>query len=420
MHGHEHALNPGAASDAPPPGPVVPVAGAAATAAPAPPVATGNCPNCNAPLYGPFCYACGQSKRGLIRHFSTILGDFLDSVLQIDSRTLRTLLPLYLKPGFLTNEYFAGRRVRYVTPLRLYFFLSIVAFLVISLVSRLDVSAGSDGLRVGYQVDAQELAALPPEQRQQRLEDVERELRFLPESERAKVRTELERAIADAQQRGARAEQAPTEAGKAERLGGAIEQAERAAAREDEPIYLFSDEPWNPKTNPVRVSWLSDSMNQALNEEIGVLIRKARKLEDDPAPFIRQMFALAPQALFLILPLFALLLKVFYLFKRRLYMEHLIVALHSHSFICLSMLVLVALYKLGEWTAGWPVLPTLLNLGYALAWIWLPLHLLLMQHRVYRQHWFVTLLMYGVIGTCYLVLLSFAMLLTMLASLVTL
>jgi hypothetical protein len=161
-------------------------------------------------------------------------------------------------------------------------------------------------------------------------------------------------------------------------------------------------------------------MNQALNEEIGVLIRKARKLEDDPAPFIRQMFALAPQALFLILPLFALLLKVFYLFKRRLYMEHLIVALHSHSFICLSMLMLVALYKLGEWTADWPVLPALFNVGYALAWIWLPLHLLLMQHRVYRQHWFVTLLLYGVIGTCYLVLLSFAMLFTMLVSLVIL
>ena len=40
------------------------------------------------------------------------------------------------------------------------------------------------------------------------------------------------------------------------------------------------------------------------------------------------------------MPLFALLLKIFYIFKRRLYMEHLIVALHSHSFIFLSLLLI--------------------------------------------------------------------------------
>ena len=99
------------------------------------------CPNCGAPLLGEFCYACGQSKRGLIRHFTSIVGDFVDTVLNIDSRTLRTLRPLYFKPGYLSNEYFAGRRVRYVTPLRLYFFLSIVLFLLISMVSRGEFTA---------------------------------------------------------------------------------------------------------------------------------------------------------------------------------------------------------------------------------------------------------------------------------------
>ena len=44
---------------------------------------------------------------------------------------LRTLWPLFTKPGYLTLEYLAGRRVRYVTPMRLYLFLSIIAFALI-------------------------------------------------------------------------------------------------------------------------------------------------------------------------------------------------------------------------------------------------------------------------------------------------
>jgi hypothetical protein len=89
------------------------------------------CENCGAPLYGDHCYACGQPVKGLVRQFSSIAGDFLDTVFNIDSRVLRTIGPLLAKPGYLSLEYFAGRRVRYVTPMRLFLFLSLVAFFAI-------------------------------------------------------------------------------------------------------------------------------------------------------------------------------------------------------------------------------------------------------------------------------------------------
>ena len=63
--------------------------------------------------------------KGLVRHFSSIIGDFLDSVFNIDARVFRTLWPLFAKPGYLSCEYFAGHRVRYVSPVRLFVFLSI-------------------------------------------------------------------------------------------------------------------------------------------------------------------------------------------------------------------------------------------------------------------------------------------------------
>ncbi|MGH8041397.1 MAG: DUF3667 domain-containing protein, partial [Rudaea sp.] len=98
----------------------------AASASPPP-----TCLNCGAPLQGAHCHACGQPVKGMIRPLSSMLHDVADTIFNIDSRIFHTLIPLYFRPGYLTNEYFAGRRVRYVTPFRLYFFLSVAAFFLI-------------------------------------------------------------------------------------------------------------------------------------------------------------------------------------------------------------------------------------------------------------------------------------------------
>ena len=94
------------------------------------PAAT-RCRNCSTELLGPHCYACGQPVEGLVRPLGSLLGDVLDSVFDFDARIPRTLLPLFTKPGFLTTEYFAGRQVRYVTPVRLFFFLAIISTLMV-------------------------------------------------------------------------------------------------------------------------------------------------------------------------------------------------------------------------------------------------------------------------------------------------
>src|SRR5690348_15930978 len=102
------------------------------TTQPAPPLpvpsAEGHCDNCGTPLYGKYCYACGQPTTGMVRHFSSVLSDIADSILNIDERLFRTIGPLYFRPGKLTLDYFAGKRARYVTPFRLVFFLAIMAF----------------------------------------------------------------------------------------------------------------------------------------------------------------------------------------------------------------------------------------------------------------------------------------------------
>jgi hypothetical protein len=67
----------------------------------------------------------------MIRHLSEVLSDLADIVFNVDSRIFRSLGDLYFRPGYVTTEYLAGRRARYVTPFRLFFFLTIIAFFAI-------------------------------------------------------------------------------------------------------------------------------------------------------------------------------------------------------------------------------------------------------------------------------------------------
>jgi Protein of unknown function (DUF3667) len=402
---------PGVASETTAPAAALPFAKAAAGDERGP---RSNCLNCSAVMHGDFCYACGQPKKGLIRHFSSIVGDFFDSVLNLDSRTFRTLWPLYFKPGYLSNEYFAGRRVRYVTPLRMYFFLSVVAFLVISAITDIHVeNDGKSGVRVsaGTTDKPKDAAKNAAAERDERLKKLDLGLAELPPEQAAQIKEQVGKAMA--------AEVAGAEAAK---KGQRIAEAVKDASEEDEmpTVTFFGNKPWDPVANPVTIDWLSDSLNKSLNDEIGELIRKTKDINKNPAPFVKQVFSLAPQALFVILPLFALLLKIFYLFKRRLYMEHLIVALHSHSFICLSLILIIGLTKIAEWCEHLPWLVNFCGFLRVLAWIWLPLYLLLMQRRVYKQGWIMTVLKYCVIGIAYTMLLAWGMVGTMFVSLVVL
>ncbi|MCK4465031.1 MAG: DUF3667 domain-containing protein, partial [Bacteroidales bacterium] len=94
------------------------------------------CPNCGFQFSGNFCPKCGQSKKDLNRPFSEMFKDFLDVFFSFDTRFVKTFIPLLLKPGFLTSEYIAGKRTRYFPPLRLFIFVSIVLFALITISGR--------------------------------------------------------------------------------------------------------------------------------------------------------------------------------------------------------------------------------------------------------------------------------------------
>jgi hypothetical protein len=183
---------------------------------------------------------------------------------------------------------------------------------------------------------------------------------------------------------------------------------------------------WDANKHPLQVDWLPGFANDWLNGLIANarinLHRMNSGTSADKVEAARQMmarmFSVAPTVLFVLLPFFALQLKIFYIFKKRLYMEHLIVAMHSHAFLMLSTLVLVLLMLLRHWLnayAGWLAIPV--NLAEAAAWIWIFVYLFLMQKRVYRQGWIMTTVKYWCVGWCYSILVVFGLIFAALASL---
>ncbi|NEN23363.1 DUF3667 domain-containing protein [Cryomorpha ignava] len=92
------------------------------------------CPQCQNPMREEFeyCPTCGQQK---IKQKETVVDvwrNFLGDYFAFDSKLSLSLGPLLFNPGFLSIEYKKGRRVRYIPPVRLYIFISILFFIILN------------------------------------------------------------------------------------------------------------------------------------------------------------------------------------------------------------------------------------------------------------------------------------------------
>jgi len=318
-----------------------------------------HCENCAAPLQGVFCHACGQSVHNPVRHMGHAVEEFFEAFWHLDGRVFRTLRDLMF-PGRVAVNYLAGHRARYIAPLRLFVVLSVLTFFIgAALVHVDDRAAGADRL------------------------------------------VELDAAPADND-----AAAAADTAGK----------RERGPRRLQLNVLGHSGE-WHPVDNPFVVAWWPGFANDWLNYKLGNLEKNIQSVDQSSADkWVQGMMAAAPSALFLLVPVFAFLLKIAYLFTGRLYLEHLVVALYSHAFLLIMLTLAFVLSAIGNWASS-GALGIASGLCFAAVLLWMPVYLLLMQKRAYGQAWWLTAVKYVVVGNIYFMLLLAATLLVFLARL---
>lgn len=94
------------------------------------------CRNCQTRLEGTYCPTCGQRNVDLERPIWSLIGDVVKETFEIDGRAALTVKTLFRYPGMLTDEFLAGRRRTYTSPLRLYLAISISFFLLFAWIAR--------------------------------------------------------------------------------------------------------------------------------------------------------------------------------------------------------------------------------------------------------------------------------------------
>ncbi len=164
----------------------------------------------------------------------------------------------------------------------------------------------------------------------------------------------------------------------------------------EDPVAACSDLSWNGGKPP---AWLREAC--------------LRVTQDQGQALGRAFLANAPKMMFVLLPVFALLMLPFWWRPRRLYVEHLVFALHTHAFLFSAFSLLLVLAAIGGRLA-WLATPVLL-LSFAL-WSWLLAYPWLAMRRRYGQSRLVTSLKFLALFSGYACLLGIALLGTVVAS----
>ncbi len=300
-----------------------------------------DCPNCDQPIKENFCPACGQPATDYRASLGRLIKDFFSDYLHLESRLFRTVIPLLIKPGFLTREYMDGRRQRYIRPIRLYLVATIVSLVLISM-----KLAGVLSTSATYQRQADHVIATADTS--------------------ALMSNDIYTSLADSM--GWQAFR-PTIARRVEGARARVRQARRDSTLSIDSL----------ATGPRPFSYYLNSFGAQMNDE-----------EFRAAVFTRFVSNI-PKVMFFFLPVFALLLKVFYIRRKRFYVEHLIFALHFHAFLFLITAAAVT-------TPLHPGFAVLIGLIYFIAGL----------RRIYQQGWVKTIIKGLIIFFIYQILIGTA------------
>jgi len=290
------------------------------------------CRNCGADAPGAYCPACGQETALRLPGAGRFMREAAGRYVAFDGRMWRTLFALLLRPGFLTREYLAGRRKRYVRPARLVLVLAIALFAAVRL------TADPDGI------------------------------------------VSFDRESADGATAGGKAAAAPAPTGTPKAAPGTPKPAPAAAIVVDgDPLTIGGGGAGLRIDEGLNLHLVG--VDLPLGERVEARLRSFNALdrEQKARELVAGMLRYGPYALIAMLPAFALLMKLLYAGRGRRYperprryAEHLVYGAHNHAFVALVGTVAFAIQErpltlaLVAWTVAY--LPWSMHAVYGGRW----------------------------------------------------
>lgn len=292
-----------------------------------------NCLNCGHLVEDIYCTHCGQKNSDTRINAFTAIGEFIGDYFHADGLFLKSIIPLLFKPGFLSNEFNAGRRARFIHPFRLYIFLSLL-FFFLSFISN---NHGEELKQVNVTKstgnrDSLEVLTFPHMVIRLQRDDTT----YVPKDS----------------------------------VRGVINDQ---AVLLPSTLKLYGDyvhgltEPQKPSFSEDITNRMAIKFNDGKNSSTSV---------SDAQEKFRQTL---PKLLFLLLPISALILKLLYLRRKKYFIEHFVFTLHVHSFIFLLLIINETIRLLFD-TPSQSVIIIFLTLLYTFISV----------RNTYKQSWFKT------------------------------
>ena len=326
-----------------------------------------NCLNCGATVIGRYCHVCGQENIVPRESFGGLVLHFFYDITHFDGKFFQSLKDLLFKPGFLSKEYINGKRASHLNPVRMYVFTSAIFFLIFFLL--VNVKGRFDLIS--------DQKPLTNAQRVKMIGDMEGELNK-KEGDTSVLSQKLKR----------------------------LKDTTVALSNSE----LFKISFWNTDTNRRTYHSLSeyDSIQRGLpsDERDGsftrTMIRKqielTNKFEGNFSAVVLEWIEIflhrLPYLLFISLPIFALILKLLYIRRKRFYyVDHAIFSIHHYifSFIILLIILLLAVGR-HKYDLKW------LQVAQVILIILWPVYLYIAMLNFYKQGWFKTFIKFSLLN----------------------
>lgn len=331
------------------------------------------CPNCGKPVIGAYCAICGQPRDVNRRSIWGLVKVLVEDIASFDSRIMRTGWALVLRPGELASAFREGRTQRYLPALRLYLFVSLIFFLVLGAtnLALMQLVVVATPTKITW-INGQAYVPNPAYDKD------DSDTHFMPKMMKMDNKKALKPGghyeysskVYFFAPIGAYHVNLPAEA--------------RQRLKEASVDIEIGDKPKTPekaKAVEKTKSWIEQHVFDGL-----------QRLAADPAALNGPMTTWVPRILFLLMPLYAIWLALFYVRQRKqfFFVDHLIFSLTIHTFGFVLLLAAAGAAQLlpGE-TVAWGTL--------AIAGV----YGLIATRNFYRQNWFWTAVKFASVSFFY-------------------
>ena len=285
------------------------------------------CLNCGNIAHDSFCASCGQKTKIHPHNFWSLAIEFIADYFHYDNKFFKTIKTLTVCPGKLTQDYRSGKRAAYLHPIQLYIFMSALGFIVFYSAFKPVVLENQDGFSINWIVGNAGIES-----------------------------------IADYDYYDTIAMKQPVRIGTKAIMDTAAQSLGKTSIA--------------ASTTYILTLFYSCFAYYAYHKHLFLYSQALSQLLNTYTHSIPKLF-------FILMPVFGVLLSLFFRKKELTYTDHAIMSLHFHSFVFLIVIITILLYYL----PGIPFyIPIYLLLFVSTAYFFL------CCHRFYKRHWLPTLL----------------------------